>query len=509
MATTLGVPPQSPWRSEEETLDEFFHFDWLQFDLARNDGMTQIDLNQLNSSPDFVVDAPDGSPELDITVEDPLGRQSQQLTATGSSLSPHTLILTPESTLLDSDRSLLDSDRSLFGDHEWSDEASSLSPTSAISPSNSLNPLGWGYGATAAGARSMNRPRPPPTTSGAAATSAARTTQSSSQSTFARASQPVSDRAGQQQWASFPISTGAWMDDQGQAPREARSAPGSFAFPGQPTAEPSGDDILAGLHAQYQNPLAIRNLSDGSIPAPYPNPSLAAFQQMQQLPQQYYQAQLQHLQQQLQILQHQRAMINFSPSQLDLLNQQQQTLQAQVLALTCPGYVFAPAPPAPGHPYNQTLAWPQGHLNPLMLPRSPANTHAQTHLNTIFPQTYPTPSASGAFEPSLFPTALQQHQQHQPAPSETSQVDQTHQDIKPRPSPPALVVPPLKRSPSIKQEPQSSSSHGPLREHISKASSRRGGRRRGGHLQEEVRVKSNQMRKTGACWGCRLQRDEV
>nr|POE96617.1 hypothetical protein CFP56_78619 [Quercus suber] len=51
-------------------------------------------------------------------------------------------------------------------------------------------------------------------------------------------------------------------------------------------------------------------------------------------------------------------------------------------------------------------------------------------------------------------------------------------------------------------------------QHLSQTSSqvdrtmtRRGGRRRHTHLPDQARIKSHKMRKTGACWGCALQRD--
>nr|POE63343.1 hypothetical protein CFP56_04246 [Quercus suber] len=44
---------------------------------------------------------------------------------------------------------------------------------------------------------------------------------------------------------------------------------------------------------------------------------------------------------------------------------------------------------------------------------------------------------------------------------------------------------------------------------VDRVMARRGGRRKHTHLPDQARLKSHKMRKTGACWGCALQRDPV
>lgn len=67
-----------------------------------------------------------------------------------------------------------------------------------------------------------------------------------------------------------------------------------------------------------------------------------------------------------------------------------------------------------------------------------------------------------------------------------------------------IVTPVRPLQPAIPSRPSLGSTS--LADH---AMARRGGRRKKSHLPDNIRERSHKMRKTGACWGCALQRDPV
>lgn len=72
------------------------------------------------------------------------------------------------------------------------------------------------------------------------------------------------------------------------------------------------------------------------------------------------------------------------------------------------------------------------------------------------------------------------------------------------PTPPFAVTPPARPV-----QPAALSSHQRIVPSQLHHPSRKGGRQRGKHLKELTRNESHQMRKTGACWRCAMQRDKV
>lgn len=289
-------------------------------------------------------------------------------------------------------------------------------------------------------------------------------------------------------WGAIPVaSTGAWTE----MPLEQQNLffNGSSAPIHRNNAMvPNGGDILSGIDHPIPYTLPVRPVPGYTMVGPaFLTPNIV-------VPQLQYQ---QHPQQ---------AMMQMS--------QYYHHVQDPSMALLLPQYHSAQSLANPTAvmyrpPYISLASNPQWHQDNLMQTAPP-----QAHYQPVAPEGAhplqphgPRPVDLQARHAFIPPSTLQVNtHQHQPScqphllsPSDESEYATDFSSSQSR----RRNMPMSNRQLLVKTE--SGSKIGPVRGHIDK---RKGGRQVGKKLEEGVRAKSHNMRKTGACWGCRLQRDE-